>query len=299
MAATSTILMIRPVNFRYNELTAESNHFQTPGKADTDLQSQALAEFSQMAALLRSKGITVIEVADRLSFDTPDSIFPNNWISVHPGQIYLYPMEAENRRRERRADILTLPQLAHPPRTVIDLSAYEKDGKFLEGTGSMVLDRDRKICFACRSSRTHPEVLARFCELSDYQSIVFTASDESGAPIYHTNVMMSVGEQFAVICLASIKDPGERKQVTDALESAGKTLVDISFAQLHAFAGNVLELQSTDGKKLLAMSERAYRSFTTSQRVTLERCAELVHFPLYAIEDAGGGSARCMIAEIF
>jgi hypothetical protein len=298
MQSTSSILMIRPVNFGFNEQTAGSNAFQVKAEGE-HIHRQALQEFDNMVSKLLSEGIDVTVIEDTPSPATPDSIFPNNWISFHgDGTVYLYPMQAENRRAERRQEILENLGKGFNIEDIRDLSYFEKNGKFLEGTGSMVLDRDNMIAYACLSPRTNTEVLSKFCEMEGYSACCFHAADSNGIAIYHTNVMMCVGEQFAVICLESIEDQQERQQAISSLENSGKEIVDISFEQIAQFAGNMLNLKSKSGESLLVMSERAFNSLNAEQVQRLEKYSRLVYSPIETIENNGGGSARCMIAEI-
>ncbi|MDF3079415.1 MAG: amidinotransferase [Sphingobacteriaceae bacterium] len=290
--------MIRPVNFGFNEQTAGSNAFQVKAEGE-HIHRQALQEFNNMVAKLRSEGIDVTVIEDTPSPATPDSIFPNNWISFHgDGTVYLYPMQAENRRAERRREILRDLKNSFRIENIQDLSFFENDDKFLEGTGSMVLDRENKIAYACLSPRTNTEVLSKFCEMEGYSACCFHAADSKGIAIYHTNVMMCIGEEFAVICLESIEYQQERQQLINSLENSRKEIVEISFVQMAQFAGNMLNLKSTSGESLLVMSERAFKSLTEQQVQQLEKYTRLVYSPIETIENNGGGSARCMIAEI-
>jgi len=298
--STSVILMVRPVKFGYNEQTATSNAFQDDHIKHSDIQTRALKEFDVFTTTLRAKGIEIIIIDDTAEPHTPDSVFPNNWISTHPeGRIILYPMEAENRRKERRDDVVDLLRSGFQVNDVTDLSPYELEGKYLEGTGSMVLDHANKIAYACISSRTNPDVLKQFCNLLNYSSVIFSAADRKGQNIYHTNVMMCIGETFSVICLDSIHDSVQRAAVESSLLRSGKEIIKISYAQLDHFAGNMIQLLNKAGEKLLVMSEQAYNSLSDEQLSGLEKHASLISSPLYSIEQAGGGSARCMIAEIF
>ncbi|OKS86332.1 citrulline utilization hydrolase CtlX [Mucilaginibacter polytrichastri] len=298
--STSTILMIRPVKFGYNEQTAESNAFQNniDLKAE-EAQVNALKEFDIFVTMLRSNGVNVIVVDDTPSPHTPDSIFPNNWISFHDnGDVLLYPMQAENRRLERREDIIRQFEENYSVKQVIDLSHFETQNKFLEGTGSMVLDRQNKIAYACLSPRTEAEVLKSFTKHEGYKVLLFNSVDSNKKAIYHTNVVMCIGTDFAVICLDSILDEEEKILVANSLKSSGKEIVDISFDQMNRFAGNMLEVESTSGEKLLVMSQKAYQSLTTEQVDTLSKYARLIYADLNTIETLGGGSARCMLAEV-
>lgn len=296
---TSTILMIRPVNFGFNEQTAGSNAFQNRNAVQQQVQDNALKEFDNLVKVLQENGVEVIVVDDTEEPHKPDSIFPNNWVSFHnDGTVFLYPMMAENRRLERREDIIMGLEDEFKIKHVIDLSHFEQEHKFLEGTGSMVLDRENKIAYACLSPRTDKEVLDQFCEDSWYRSIIFHAVDQNGMDIYHTNVLMCMGSKFVVICLDSIKNEQEKNRVIQSFKATGKEIVPISFTQMNQFAGNMLELKSRSGQSLLVMSQNAYNSLDTDQKTTLKRYCKLVYADINTIENNGGGSARCMIAEV-
>ena len=298
MQTTNHILMIRPVDFKFNTQTAGNNKFQEATLQD-NVQQQALAEFDGFVAMLRSNGVDVTVIDDTLQPETPDSIFPNNWVSFHEdGSVYLYPMFSENRRLERRKDIIDTIGEKFQLNHVSDLSFFEQQVLFLEGTGSMVLDRQNKIAYACLSVRTDEEVLNNFCMLTGYTPVAFQAVDESRFPIYHTNVMMCIGDKFAVVCFDSIPNLAEKEKVKQSLSSTGKELVDITFDQMNHFAGNMLQVKGKDGQSLLVMSEQAYLSLNPEQLTTLNQYAKIVHAPLYTIEKNGGGSARCMLAEV-
>jgi hypothetical protein len=297
--STSHLLMIRPVNFGYNEETAESNAFQNKDSNQQQVQDNALAEFNGFVDVLRYNGVDVTVVDDNPHPYTPDSIFPNNWVSFHAdGNIFLYPMQAENRRLERREDIIARLEDNFKVHHIVDLSRYEEQNKFLEGTGSMVLDRENKIAYACLSPRTDRDVLAVFCEQSGYTAICFDAADEHGKAIYHTNVLMCVGSKFAVICLDSVPNPHERVVVSDSLTSTQKELIEISFEQMNQFAGNMLEVQNKNGEILIVMSESAYNALEAQQISTLKKYGKLIYADIHTIENNGGGSARCMMAEV-
>ncbi len=299
MQSTSNLLMIRPVNFGFNEQTAESNAFQTRDTDQQQVQANALAEFDGLVHVLRDNGLNVTVIDDTPQPHTPDSIFPNNWVSFHAnGDVFLYPMRAENRRLERREDIITQLEDNFKVNHVFDLSHFEHEGKFLEGTGSMVLDRENKIVYACLSPRTNEKILATFCKQTDYQSINFHAIDENGLAIYHTNVMMALGSNFAVICLDSIMDITEKELVIKSLKDTGKEIVDISFYQMNHFAGNMLEVSNNTGDTLIVMSLSAYQSLSYEQKTVLSSFGKLVYADIHTIENNGGGSARCMIAEV-
>lgn len=359
MQTTDTVLMVRPVNFTFNEQTAANNSFQQAGFTGR-AQEKALEEFDNYVRMLREAGIRVIVAEDTPDPHTPDSIFPNNWFSTHApqensdssGTLVLYPMFAPNRREERYKNILTAlgfdkteifgfssrqeQEFAGKdrqdtcrgvsrmvsrridnggkrgnsrncmdgsriiPYRLLDLTGFEREGKFLEGTGSMILDRENKIAYCCASPRTDKSVLDEFARLSGYDYFLFGARDEYGDPIYHTNVMMSVGTRYAIVCLDAIYSPDEREQLTGLLEKNGKEILEISFAQMNRFAGNMLELQDDQGNPVLAMSATAYRSLETGQLEQLQSYyKKIVAPPLEYIEKNGGGSARCMLAEIF
>lgn len=291
--------MIRPVNFGFNEETAESNAFQQHDRSQGSVQEKALAEFNNFITVLKSNGVDVIVVDDTPEPYTPDSIFPNNWVSFHAdGDIFLYPMQAENRRLERNEDIIRELEDRFRVRHIVDLSRFENEGKFLEGTGSMVLDRENKIAYACLSPRTDRSVLDIFCQQEGYTAICFDALDEKGKAIYHTNVMMCVGSQFAVICLDSVPNPHEKIVLTESVKNSGRELIDISFEQMNQFAGNMLEVKNKDGETLIVMSKTAYKSLTDEQKDILTKFGKLVYSDIGTIEKNGGGSARCMMAEV-
>lgn len=306
--STNHVIMIRPACFCFNIETASSNAFQNDQYADSSLenniQQKALKEFDQMVERIRSYDIHV-DVFDDTSLPIkPDAIFPNNWFSTHSdGTIVLYPMLAENRRLERRYDIIKDLSQTHYVTAIIDLSVYEQRNQFLEGTGSLVLDRINKIVYAIRSPRTHETVIQHFTKLLDFQQppIIFDSVDRNGKPIYHTNVIMAIGTHVAVICLDSIVDKEQRTTICKSLEQNGKRkIIDITFEQLQNFAGNMLEVRNKQGDYLLFMSKRAYDSLTDEQRNIIEATnTKLVSFDVSTIEECGGGSVRCMIAENF
>jgi hypothetical protein len=296
---TSAILMIRPVNFGFNEQTAGSNAFQNRNAEQQQVQDKAINEFDGLVNVLRQNGVEVIVVDDTPEPHTPDSIFPNNWVSFHhDGNVFLYPMMAENRRLERREDIIRDLEDEFKVKHVIDLSRFEREDKFLEGTGSMVLDRENKIAYACLSPRTNKEVLDVFCSQSGYKPVLFHAVDETGVDIYHTNVLMCMGTSFAIICLDSIADEREKSEVINSLDQTKKEIIAISFNQMNQFAGNMLQLKNKAGDNLLVMSQSAYRSLNEEQKMTLQKYCKLLYADISTIENNGGGSARCMIAEI-
>jgi len=291
------LLMIRPVNFGYNAETAVNNAFQT----DTgQVQEAALREFDNFVNLLRLYQVNVLVIEDSPEPFTPDSIFPNNWISFQEhARIFLYPMFAPNRRMERKPGVLETIKNRFRVHEIVDLSPYENEGHFLEGTGSLVLDRDNKIAFACHSPRTSEKVIKEFCRLSGYTAFCFHATDQRGMPIYHTNVMMCVADHYVVICLDSITDMAERENLLTQFRLTGKEVIPITQDQLDHFAGNMLQVMNTDGESLLIMSSQAYHSLNREQVTRLEKYNPILHTPLETIESAGGGSARCMLAEVF
>lgn len=310
---TNKVLMVRPVRFAFNEETAANNAFQQKSEsleAALQVQQKAVAEFDAYVELLRQNGISVEVLQDTPEPFTPDSIFPNNCFSTHVTQgedgklgysLVVYPMFANNRQQERTkllAHSHTLGELAQQT-SVIDLTHWEQQGKCLEGTGSLVLDREHRVAFACLSPRTDADVLADWARHLGYNFFVFHSEDETGVAVYHTNVVMHVGTRFAIVCLDSVKDAAERKQLVDRLEACGKEVVPITFEQMHQFAGNMLELHNDKGEKLLIMSQTALHSLTAEQVALLEQDVRIVAPSIEAIETAGGGSARCMIAELF
>ncbi|MBT8204582.1 MAG: amidinotransferase [Eudoraea sp.] len=302
---TNSILMIRPVNFRMNEQTAVNNYFMEElALQSAEINSRAQQEFDRFVEVLRTHGVSVIVVDDRKETDTPDAVFPNNWISFHEnGTVVIYPMFAENRRRERRLDLLDLlEEKGFRIDNVLDYTSAEAEGLFLEGTGSILKDRVNQKAYCALSERAHEELLIEFCEDFECTPVIFTAYqsvDGKRLPIYHTNVMMCMGENFAVICLDSIDDKTEKKNVIQHLKQDGKEIVTISEAQMHKFAGNMLQVLGRDNERLLVMSTSAYSSLRPEQINILEKYSTLVHSPLDTIESCGGGSARCMMAEIF
>ena len=302
MQTTDTVLMIEPAAFGFNAETAQNNYFQINSE-NAETQTKALQEFNNFVEKLRSKGINVITVKDTLEPHTPDSIFPNNWISMHSdGTVVLYPMCAINRRWERRNDILETLKRNFSVKEIVDLSASENEEKFLEGTGSMIFDHDNKIAYGSVSLRLDEKLFREFCEKFGFEPVVFhsyqTANNER-LPIYHTNVMMCVADQFVVICLDCIDDETERVKVVNAIVNSGKEIIEISESQMQQFAGNMLQVQNSDGKKFLVMSQSAYQSLTPEQILNIEKYSEIIYSDLETIETNGGGSARCMLAEVF
>jgi hypothetical protein len=290
--------MIRPVNFGYNAETAVNNAFQVKGK-DDDVQSKALKEFDSFVSELQQNGVDVTVVEDTDEPHTPDSIFPNNWVSFHTdGIVLLYPMYAANRRSERKQHVLDTIAGKFSIERTIDLSGYEKENIFLEGTGSMVLDRENKIAYACLSPRTNAKVMADFCLQMTYTPVTFHSVDGNGQAIYHTNVMMCVADKYVVICFDSIPGDEEKINVINTILRTEKEIIDISLDQMNCFAGNMLQIENKNGEKLLVMSTQAYESLTNEQKKKLESFNKIIHSPLTTIETNGGGSARCMMAEV-
>ncbi|MDR3350282.1 MAG: amidinotransferase [Prevotellaceae bacterium] len=292
----SHVLMIRPARFGYNAETAVNNAFQQAGGRNA--QEEALKEFDAFVALLRVHGITVTVFDDTPEPHTPDSIFPNNWISFHTGgTVCLYPMFAENRRLERKA--IDAVKNAFHIRRLLDFTHYETQGLFLEGTGSMVFDRRRQIAYACRSPRTSEKALQDFCRQMHFSPILFHATDSRGQAIYHTNVMLCVAEDFAVACLESITDTQEQSLLVNKLKETGKEIIPVTGSQMAHFAGNMLSLQNREGKRFLILSDTARRALTPAQAAVLGKYSELLSPAIPTIERNGGGSARCMMAEVF
>lgn len=301
---TNTIVMIRPVRFRMNEQTAVNNYYQKTSDDKIDVNKNAQEEFDAFVGRLRAVGVNVIVIEDKLENDTPDSIFPNNWVSFHEnGDIGLYPMFAVNRRRERRLEILdTVENDGFEIKNVVDYTAAEEDDVFLEGTGSIVLDRENRKAYCALSPRADEELFIEFCEDFEYTPVIFTAYqtvEGERLAIYHTNVMMGIGETFAVVCLDCIDDKKERKNLVNHLKNDGKEIVKITEAQVNQFAGNMLQVVGSKEKRYLVMSSAAFHSLTQNQITTIEKHCEILHSDLGTIEKLGGGSARCMMAEVF
>jgi len=298
MQTTSHILMVRPVNFSFNAETATNNAFQVPGN-DFGAQEKALNEFNDFVRILREHEVDVIVAEDSPDPYTPDSIFPNNWISFHDdGTICLYPMFAANRRMERKPGVVELIAEKFSVKNKIDFSYYEQKDLFLEGTGSMVLDRENKIAYACLSPRTDIKVLKVFCDHMGYKPIAFDAVDMNGNSIYHTNVMMCVADKYVVICLESLPRKKEKEEVIAAIKNSGKEIIEISLEQMNHFAGTMLQVNNASDEKLLVMSTQAYESLSPKQIKRLSAYNKIIHSSLTTIETNGGGSARCMMAEV-
>lgn len=299
--------MIRPTGFGRDEQAADTNSFmQTPVETTERIRERAMAEFDALSSALMSAGVGVLVFEDELVL--PDSVFPNNWISFHQPMgdgeagnpvIVTYPMLAESRRKERRPEILdAVAQFTQSTPDHLDLSGLEEADDFLEGTGSLVLDRINNIAYACLSGRTTEDALDAWSEETGYSVVPFHCADSDGNPIYHTNVILSIGKQLIVACLESITDPDEYDLIENSLRSTGRTVMVISLAQVSQFCGNILELQDQGGKAIFAMSQTAYEHFTSDQRGVIESLGRVVHVPIPTIEYVAGGSVRCMIAEL-
>ncbi len=301
MQSTNNILLVRPASFSFNKETAASNAFQINiNESEETIKEMKLAEFDAFVETLKNKGVKVTVVEDTLIPEKPDAIFPNNWVSFHAdGTVILYPMNAGNRQYERRMDIIELLKNKFEITKILDFSKYEKEEKYLEGTGSIIFDHINKLAYACLSPRTDKDLLIEVCEFLNYEPVYFFSLDEKGKEIYHTNVMMCIAEKFAVICLDSIANPAEKESVVKSITETGHQIIDISFEQMKNFAGNMLELKGSDNKKILALSQSAFASLSVNQKEEIEKYCELVPLNIKTIETIGGGSARCMIAEIF
>jgi hypothetical protein len=301
MQLTNTILMIRPAAFRFNPETAANNFFQNPTSlGQNELQEAVLQEFDDMVARLRNNDIQVIVVEDTPTPVKPDAIFPNNWFSTNSsGALNVYPMFARSRREEKRDDILQQLYRDYQVSSFYDWTEFEADNMFLEGTGSMVIDHPNRIIYACLSPRTNGVLLEKFASVNGYKAMAFTATDAAGQPIYHTNVIMSVGEGFAVLCTDSIADEFERIAVVQLLEGTGHRVIPISQEQVAAFAGNILQVKNKAGDKYIVLSQTAFDALTTEQKEALSGYGALFPVNVSTIEKVEGGSARCMMAEIF
>lgn len=304
---TSTLLMIRPEGFRMNEQTAVNNYYQKvlDGLGADKVSEAAEKEFDRFVDVLQNKGVQVVVIQDTAEPSTPDAVFPNNWVSFHhDGRVALYPMFAENRRQERREDIFEELKNHHGLQVneIIDFTEFEDHSKYLEGTGSMILDRANRIAYAALSERTDRRAFELFCEVFDYVGVIFEAFQSvqgERKPIYHTNVMMCVANHFAIVCLDSIDDADEREMLIQTLRDSGKEIISITEEQTQRFAGNMLEVANTEGKPLLVMSTSAFEALEKGQIDRIEKHCEIVHSSLDTIEACGGGSARCMMAEVF
>ena len=294
--------MVRPANFGFNEETAASNAFQSK---DDQLNAataskKAIAEFDAFVEKLRSKGINIIVAEDTVNPVKPDAVFPNNWVTFHQnGTIITYPMLSKTRRKERRDDIIENLMADYFIGKKIELESYEEDEIILEGTGSLILDRANRLAYACLSPRTSPELLNRFCEIADYEPVAFHSVDGNGQEIYHTNVMMALGETFVVICLDTVQDESERGLLLQKFKETQKELVEITYDQMMHFAGNMLQVRNEKGATFLVMSEQAFQSLRKDQIAQIEKHTKILYSPIPTIETLGGGSVRCMMAEVF
>jgi hypothetical protein len=298
--------MIRPIHFRMNEQTAVNNYYQKvlDNLLPASVNAKAQQEFDRYVETLESFGINVVVVSDTKELDTPDSIFPNNWISFHSdASVALYPMFAENRRLERREDILeTLEKQGFLIENIVDYTSAEEEKIFLEGTGSMILDRENKKAYCAISPRADEELFIEFCEDFEYSPVIFTANqtvDNKRVAIYHTNVMMCIAETFAIVCLASIDDKAERKNVLRNFKEDGKKVIDITEEQVNNFAGNMLQVRGKNNELFLIMSQAAFNCLTQAQKAQINNHCKIIASSLDTIEACGGGSARCMMAEVF
>lgn len=310
MQVTNTVLMVKPCSFTFNTQTAENNAFQEEGYS-LNAQEHALKEFNDYVKTLTEAGVNVIVVDDTPDPHTPDSIFPNNWFSTHSAKelelpkgeastLVLYPMNAPNRRLERDKNVLKELKKVKNIGKIIDLTYFEEEGKFLEGTGSMILDRENKIAYCCASPRTNEDVLEEWAEKLDYNYFLFDAQDENGTPIYHTNVMMCIGTRYAFVCLDAITDLDSREHLIELLEENGKEIIEISFTQMSNFAGNMLVVENKLHQPMLVLSKTAYNILDDWQLDIIHKHYKTIISPdLEYIEKNGGGSARCMLAEIY
>lgn len=299
---TNQLLMVRPSNFGFNPQTAASNRFQqNDGNNDAErIKQLAVQEFDALVAILRSKDIGVTVVQDTPVPIKTDAVFPNNWISFHAnGTIVTYPMLSKNRRLEQQNPVIEAIESKFEIKKQVDYSHYAAKGQFLEGTGSLVLDRVHRIAYACLSPRTDGQLLDAFCSWADYQKVVFGAYDRMGVAIYHTNVMMAMGTNFVIVCLAAITNQQDKTKLLNYFSSTQKTIIDITFEQMSAYAGNMLEVQNKAGVSFLVMSSQAYQSLHPRQIEQIEQHSTILHSSIETIERYGGGSARCMIAEVF
>ena len=302
MALASTILMIRPAAFGANEETATTNFFQskTIESSSRFIQQSALAEFDNMVDVLRKNEINVFVIDDTPTPVKPSAVFPNNWLATSPeGIISVFPMYAPNRRPEKREDILKLLAEKFVVNGVQDWSEFEVEGKFLEGTGSMVIDHENKVIYTCYSPRTDISVLEKFANANKYRAIIFLATDKNGQAAYHTNVVMTLGENFAVLCEEAIEEEWELIAIRQLLDSSGHDVVRITKDQMHSFAGNTLQVKNAKGEKFLVMSQTAFDSLYDDQKEELSSRSKLLPIPIPVIEQIEGGSVRCMMAEIF
>jgi hypothetical protein len=294
-----SVMMIRPMSFGFNNQTAGSNSFQKSGASADETATKARQEFDTMKDVLLSHEIPVHVFDDDAAIPKPDAIFPNNWISFHPdGTVILYPMLAENRRLERRVDVIEGLKSIYAISKVVDLSGEENNGKFLEGTGSLVFDHVNRIAYANRSQRTNEELVIKVCKEIAYSPLIFDAVDQQGQPIYHTNVLLCVGEKFAVVCLDAIRSDDDQEKLLQSFEKTGHKVVAISYSQMEKFAGNMMEVLSTHSEPFVLMSESAFNCLLPGQLNALAQFAEVLPLRIPTIEQTGGGSVRCMVAGI-
>lgn len=297
--AANTVLLVRPAAFGFNAEAAKTNVFSSQSP-DRDVQARALAEFEALAGKLSAAGVEVLILDDSAGPAKPDAVFPNNWLSFHAdGTMVTYPMSTMPRRLERRVEHVRslVDQAGFEVRRFVDLTDHENQGRFLEGTGSLVLDRPRRIAFANLSARTDPTVIAEFERELGYETCIFDARDPGGRPIYHTNVLLSLGTRFAVLCLEAVAEQ-DRDRLVDTIADSGRTIIEMSYAQLRRFGCNLLELRSTNGNPVIALSAKALQNLLPDQLRALESFGELVSADIPTIESVGGGSVRCMIAEV-
>lgn len=299
--AAGAVLMIRPAFFGYNHETAPTNPLQQPSDLEEhEIHYKTLEEFDRMVDLLRSHDVEVHVFDDTPQPARPDAIFPNNWISFHEGgTVVLYPMLAVSRRAERRKDIIESLSTIYPINEVVDYSAHEEHGLFLEGTGSLVFDYANRLAYACRSPRTHEKLVFEVCHKLGYKPVVFNALDENGIPVYHTNVILAIAENLAMLCLDAVHDGNDRELLLDALRDTRHRVVSISYEQMKAFAGNMMEIKTRQGQSLMVMSQTAYGSLLPGQLNAITQLTDILVIPVPTIERYGGGSVRCMMAGIF
>lgn len=300
---TQHILMVRPARFGYNAETATNNAFQTndTSKAAEEISKEAKKEFDRFVRKLRKVGVQVIVARDNSEPTKPDAVFPNNWATYHQnGLIVTYPMYAPTRRLERRKAVINAAiKAGFEHKDTLRLQSAEKKGVYLEGTGSLIFDHPNKLMYACLSPRTQLPLLKKLSKHLGYEAVIFHSVDQQDQEIYHTNVMMALGQDFVVICMESVRSETERAMLLDKFEKTGKAVVTISYDQMNQFAGNMLQVLGSDNQPHLVMSEQAYKSLTKKQIAELKKYTQLLHTPLYTIEKYGGGSARCMMAEVF
>lgn len=298
--AAAQIMMVRPANFGFDPSTAKTNSFQQTEGAEKQyaIQEMAIDEFNKAVSTLMSVGVEVVVIDDTAEPKKPNAVFPNNWVSFHEGRVILYPMLAENRRWERRLDLFDqLVDEGIPVEEIIDISQYEDENKFLESTGSVVIDYEHDLAYACLSSRTNRDVLNKLCEINSYEPVLFESFNKEGLAVYHTNVVMCIASKYAVICVESINED-QRYDVIKTLEETGHEVVEISMDQMYAFAGNMLEVQDDSGASALIMSQTAFNSLSEPQIMTLSKYSKIVTVEIPTIEKFGGGSVRCMMCRV-